>query len=181
MKEKILNLREKGFSYKKICDELKCSKGTVSYHLGENQKEKTNNRTRKRRENTLIKKLESFKYRKKRYVDEMVRKFNKRDKNLTKKDKINKEIEQTFTINDVIQKYGVDTVCYLSGEKINLFEDTYSFDHIIPSSRDGENTIENLGIAHKVVNNMKSDLLVDELLDWCKKILEYNGYIVNKK
>lgn len=180
MKEKILNLREKGFSYKKICEELKCSKGTVSYYLGENQKEKTNNRTRKRRENVLTRKLETYKHRKKRYVDEMIRKFNKRDSDLKKKDKINKEIEQTFTINDVIQKFGVNTVCYLSGEKINLFEDTYSFDHIIPASKGGDNTIENLGITHKVVNNMKGDLFVDELLDWCKKILEHNGYTVLK-
>jgi len=35
-KEKILSLREKGFSYRKIADELKCSKATISYHCQRN-------------------------------------------------------------------------------------------------------------------------------------------------
>jgi predicted transcriptional regulator len=181
MKEKILELREKGYSYKKICDELNCSKGTVSYHLGENQKEKTLNRKRNMRQNVLVRKLETFKHRKKRYVDEMIRKFNKRDGSLSKKDKINKKIETSFTLDDVIEKYGVDTICYLSGEKINLFENNYNFDHIHPSSKGGDNSLENLGIAHNITNKMKGDLLVEELFEWCKKILEHNGYMVTKK
>ena len=36
LKERILSLREKGFSYKKIADELKCSKATISYHCQRN-------------------------------------------------------------------------------------------------------------------------------------------------
>jgi len=32
MKEKILELREKGYSYNQIVEELKCAKSTVSYH-----------------------------------------------------------------------------------------------------------------------------------------------------
>lgn len=44
VKEHILLLREQGLSYNAICAELGCSKGTVAYYCGENQKEKTNNR-----------------------------------------------------------------------------------------------------------------------------------------
>jgi predicted transcriptional regulator len=42
-KENILRLRAEGKSYNQIADELGCSKGTVSYHIGFGQKEKTKN------------------------------------------------------------------------------------------------------------------------------------------
>lgn len=41
MREQIEALRAKGYSYNQIQDELKCSKGTIAYYLGEGQKEKT--------------------------------------------------------------------------------------------------------------------------------------------
>jgi hypothetical protein len=44
LKDKILRLKEKGCSYKVIQEKLKCSKGTISYHLGIGQKDKTNAR-----------------------------------------------------------------------------------------------------------------------------------------
>lgn len=40
-RDNILRLRSEGKSYKEIQDELGCSKGTISYHLGEGQKEKS--------------------------------------------------------------------------------------------------------------------------------------------
>jgi predicted transcriptional regulator len=50
MKENILKLRSMGYTYNQIQKELGCSKGTISYHLGEGQKEKTKQRSQKRRE-----------------------------------------------------------------------------------------------------------------------------------
>ena len=50
VKEKILNLRQEGHSYNSIKREAGVSKSTVSYHCGEGQKEKTINRTMKRKE-----------------------------------------------------------------------------------------------------------------------------------
>ena len=49
MKEKIYELREKGYSYRMIQKELGCSKSTISYHLGAGQKEKTNAKNRRNR------------------------------------------------------------------------------------------------------------------------------------
>ena len=49
-KEKIFELRDKGYTYNQIQDELKCSKGTISYHLGYGQIGKTKQRSEKRRE-----------------------------------------------------------------------------------------------------------------------------------
>ena len=178
MKDEILKLREEGKSYNEIMKILHCSKGTVSYYCGDNQKEKAIKRTQKRRKNILIVKLEHFKYRKNRALKEKVRRFNKTDSSV--KIRVNKLIEPTFTVDDVINKFGMDTICYLSGERINLYEDTYQFDHISPSSKSNDNTFENLGITHTIVNKMKSDLSVDEFLMWCVKILKHNGYTVEK-
>ena len=47
--EKILALRAKGFSYRKIQQKLNCSKSTISYHLGKGQKEKAKKRLEKQR------------------------------------------------------------------------------------------------------------------------------------
>ena len=47
LKERIFILREEGSSYNKIAEELTCSKGTISYHLGVDQKNKTNVRSQK--------------------------------------------------------------------------------------------------------------------------------------
>jgi len=177
MKEQILKLREEGKTYSEIKELLGCSKSTISYYCGHEQKEKTKNRVRKRRLNTLVSKTDRFIHRKKqKNIDESLRKFQKRSKS----SQVNKDIDMTFTWKDVLEKYTENTVCYLSGEKINLYENNYNLDHIIPYSRGGKNTIENLGITHKIANTMKSDLTPDELIEWCKKILEYNGFSVNK-
>mgnify|MGYP000362324040 FL=1 len=56
MKEKILQLRNEGKSYKEIREILKCSKSTISYHCGDGQKEKTKERLKLRRENILLEK-----------------------------------------------------------------------------------------------------------------------------
>jgi predicted transcriptional regulator len=178
MKDEILKLRSEGKTYQEIQKELKCSKSTISYYCGNDQKEKTRNRTRKRRQNKLISKLERYKNRKPRNLRESVRKFNKRNNSL--KRKVDKNINITFTIDDVINKFGIDTICYLSGEKINLYESDYNFDHIQPSSRNGNNSLDNLGITHPIVNYMKGDLTPEELIEWCIKILKHNGYDVNK-
>ena len=56
----------------------------------------------------------------------------------------------------------------------------YQLDHIIPSSRGGDNSFKNLGITHKIVNYMKGNLTPEELIEWCIKILKHNGYNVTK-
>ncbi len=178
MKDEILKLRNEGKTYNQIKAILNCSKSTISYHLGEGQKEKTDLRHKKRRENIIIRKVEGFRNRKIKNNRERVRKFAKRDNN--SKGLVNKNAEQKFDWEDVVNKFGEDTVCYLSGVAINLYDDNYNFDHIIPVTKGGENNFDNLGITHEVVNRMKNDLKCDELFMWCKRILEYNGYEVKK-
>ena len=54
MKEQILKLRNEGKTYSEIKKILGCPKSTISYYCGNEQKEKTKNRIRKRRSNILI-------------------------------------------------------------------------------------------------------------------------------
>lgn len=192
MKEQILKLRAEGKSYSYIKKTLKCSIGTISYHCGVGQKEKTRGRNRKRNKNVLLSKVDGFIYKKyekpivrkkefknKKDVVEGIRKFQKRDNSVKKL--VNKQLKKTFSWEDVVNKFGENTVCYLSGEKINLYVNNYQLDHVIPSSRKGDNSFDNLGILHEIVNQMKGNLTPEELVEWCKKILIYNGYNVNKK
>ena len=61
VKEKILDLRKEKHSYDSIVKELNVSRGTVSYHCGEGQKEKTISRMMKRKEG-ICGKVHSFIY-----------------------------------------------------------------------------------------------------------------------
>lgn len=45
MRDKIIDYRQQGMTYREIREQLGCSKGTISYHLGIGQKEKTRKRS----------------------------------------------------------------------------------------------------------------------------------------
>lgn len=166
MKEKILNLRYEGKTYNEIVEILGCSKSLVSYYCGKDQKQKNLVRQKKSRSNKY-----TCLYRKLIY-------FQKRDdknRNYDKSKPIN------FSFKEFKDKYPINSKCYLSGEEVNLTDSkNWELDHIIPKSKGGNNSLENLGILHKVVNQMKGGLLNEEFIEWCKKILEYQGYIVKK-
>lgn len=89
--------------------------------------------------------------------------------------------ENNFTLKDVLDKFGETPQCYLTGEPINIYDtSSYHFDHIIPTSKGGENTLENLGICTSAANKMKGDLTPNQLLNLCRQMLEHHGYSVNK-
>jgi 5-methylcytosine-specific restriction endonuclease McrA len=179
---KILELKKDGYSYNKIMKELNCSKSTISYYLGNNQKEKAlkrNKKTSSKPEFVLQKKLYVFRYRDNlgKRVLSKVRDFQRRDSS-----KLSSMQEINFSFDDFLLKIGDEPKCYLSGEPINLYETkSYSIDHITPASKGGENTIENAGLISSSINKMKSDITVEEFLEKCIQVLEYNGYIVSKK
>ena len=90
-------------------------------------------------------------------------------------------INTFFTIDDVISKFGLNPRCYITGRLIDINKPkTYNFDHKIPTSRGGNNNIDNLGICTILANQAKFNMTPDELFNFCREVLEYQGYGVTK-
>lgn len=172
MEEQILELRSQGKTYKQIIEIVGCSKSTVSYYCNTKGKESVRNRTKKLREsNKLLKKVDFFK-------SSFKERLHYKRNMFLKEECIPKG---SFSYKDILKKFGEETTCYLTGEKINLLSsEDYNLDHIIPRSRGGSNELDNLGITLGIVNQMKHALLVPELLYWCEKILIHHGYNITK-
>lgn len=173
MKEQILKLRAQGKTYDEIKDILGCSKGTISYHCGAGQKEKTNERkVKSRKNNPIAKKLEVFKSAGNRNKS---RDFQR----LREGGKLIKDREYFFKEMDVIKKISKNPICYLTGRPVDLYKpSTYHFDHIVPAAKGGSNKLNNLGLSCKEANMAKSDLLLEDFIELCKDVITHNGYEV---
>lgn len=179
VKQQILELRSEGKTYNQIKDILGCSKGTISYHCGDGQKEKYKE-TRKRNSGTHIvsNKIDSFYKKQLKFADKTL--FFQRGFGDNSKRRNGKYVK-TFNCKDVIEKFGKKTQCYLTGRTIDLYEpNTYHFDHKVPCSKGGDSTIDNLGITCKEANMAKSNMLLEDFFNLCKEVLEHNGYKVDK-
>lgn len=193
--EQIIKLKQAGVGYNEIARKLKCSRSLLSYHLGKGQKQKSYQRTIKRRSSLhpYGDKIETFiyaQYRKKTKIKpssawevlvtqkilgysmllEDRRRRNKKEKVKTK---------MVFSIQDVIDKFGENPRCYLTGEVIDIRKPrTYQFDHIVPVSRGGDNSLNNLGICTSEANQAKRNMTDVEFIDFCEKVVRFNK---NKK
>jgi len=183
LKNKIIELNSKGFSYNQIQKKLNCSKGTISYHCGFGQKEKSRIRVKKYRsqnKNILKNKVDSFNYRK-----------NKKGNDLQYKDKKTKEIlksrimrfskmkngkyKKLFNEEQLLNKIGKEPKCYLTGRPIDLENSkSYNLDHIIPRTRGGDNSLENCGLACREANQAKHNLLLEDFIKLCQEVVINN-------
>jgi 5-methylcytosine-specific restriction endonuclease McrA len=185
MKEKILKLRQEGKTYDQIRDILGCSKGTIAYHCGKGQKDKTRRRIKKSRSSAhpLKRKIENFKAR--RALKTKTEKFQCRV-SLGDSRKISgssrcsmKDVEINFRGDDVIKKFGSNPKCALSGREISWEKSSsYVLDHIIPVQRGGDNSLDNLQLLNPQINMAKSNLTDEEFISLCKEVLEHQGYKV---
>jgi predicted transcriptional regulator len=188
MKDKMLKLRSENLTYQQIADILGCVKSTVAYYLSDGVKEKSATRMRKRRKShPYIKKAETFcaKNRdgvsKNQYYTKWQQLLTLKIQSFCRTHGKGKYMSQEFNYQDVVNKFGEKPKCYLTGEQLDIQKPrTYHFDHKIPRSRGGNNTIENLGIATKIANQAKQDLTLEEFVSLCESVLTNFGYKIEK-
>jgi 5-methylcytosine-specific restriction endonuclease McrA len=182
MKEQILKLRSEGKSYREIAAILNCTKSLVCYYCNSSQKQKSLDRTRKRRKgHPYLHKLDNFLFRKSNLSKIRPQTCSDRRILTQKLYFFNGEnIMNKITVDKLIERFSEYPKCYLTGKNININKPrTYHFDHKVPTSRGGTNTIENLGICTKEANQAKSDMTHDEFVEFCKSVLIHHGYIVS--
>jgi orotate phosphoribosyltransferase-like protein len=185
---KIVELRKLGLSQKKIAEELKCSKSTVSYYCSP----KTKNTIKERENNYKLenRKLFSFKNQVSLFRNRVPGKGKILTKNMHRKitaavsffkNRNEMKVIKNYTYKDAIEHLGGEqTRCYLTGQAIDINKDDYCLDHIVPVSKGGNNELENMGITTPIANASKTDLTLEEYLLLCKQVLENFGYIVEK-
>lgn len=176
---KILELRNNGLSYNEIVKKLNCSKGTISYYCGNNQKQKNLNRQIKnRKSNPLNVKLATFNSRSYNKIQRDIQDLRSIDKKLYKK-----IVKFTcsrkagnilmFSLAELKEKIGTNPKCYLTGRDINLLDSkSYNLDHIIPVSKGGDNSLENCGLTCKQANMAKTDMTINEFYKLCEDVIK---------
>ena len=187
--EDIIKLKSTGLSNRKIANILGCSISTVLYNTNDERKRKTNQRNNANRlkTNPLLIKLRKFLQRVKEI--KKIRKPSEKDTKILKnkiltfhRNRKTKEYTKiNFTLDDLIAKFGKNPKCYLTGKEIDIYQPrTYQFDHIIPTSKGGDNSIDNLGICTKEANMSKTDHTLEEFIELCKEVLINQGYNITK-
>lgn len=180
LSENIHRLSKEGKNYREIKEELGCSKGTISYHLGVGQKEKAH--------------IKGLIFRNTRPVDKKIYQFCGKSKiyrDVTSKIKMSyiarldikilsfcrnvnsKMTKKLFSTSDLLKKIGNNPKCYLTGRSIDLNKpQTYELDHIIPMSKGGSSLLENCNIACKDANRAKSNMFYDDFIKMCEDIVQ---------
>lgn len=185
LKEKILELRRQNIPYRKIAKILQCNDHTVYYHCCPSIY---------KRERRVLSQRHPFYVKMINYKSRKYRRGSKKKQDLEFKKAFARKLKcfiaikneglmkAEFTLDDIINKFGDTPKCYITGDEIDVTKPrSYHFDHIMPSSKGGDNSLSNLGICTRQANLAKSDMTLDELEFFCKKVLEHHGYSVEKK
>ena len=164
LKEKIDQLLALGHTHAEIRKQL--SLNTLKYYKILNRKYKLEPPKRKKEPHTNIKaKPRSFQKHEEYYeLKKRVKDFQERSKKI-----------KSFTYKDVMNKFGENPVCYLTGLKIDYNNPkTFSLDHYIPVSKGGDSSINNLKLCHPMANKMKLNHSHEEFINFCCLIADYH-------
>jgi 5-methylcytosine-specific restriction endonuclease McrA len=78
---------------------------------------------------------------------------------------------------DVVKAH--DFICHVCGEKVSLqlgSPETLSLDHVIPMSRGGSNSKENVAPAHRRCNQNRTNMTLEEFDLWLKRVARFRGH-----
>lgn len=173
LKKQVLALKEKGLSVNKIAKELNTYSSKIYYVLNPEAKKKhllaktiwqNNNRekklihSKKNRENYLANTL---------FKEKITNAFGGR-----KKGRYNSK--NIPSVEDFIKKFGRKETykCYLTGEIIPA--KNISLDHIDATKKTTDFTFDNIEITSWKINAMKGTLTVQEFIELCNKVSNYN-------
>lgn len=81
-----------------------------------------------------------------------------------------------FNVKEVIQRFGENPICYISGAKVSW--ETCALDH---KDNDGSNELDNMGVATGFLNWIKGVMPLNYMFSLFKRVLEYNGFTVIKE
>lgn len=68
--------------------------------------------------------------------------------------------------------------CHICGKKVSLEISSplrISLDHIEPMSRGGDNVKDNVAPAHRVCNQSRNNMTLEEFDDWLTAVVKYRG------
>lgn len=186
LNKQIIALRQKSLTFNQIAQQLKCSKSTVSYALRKKTRElsKEKNAEYPIHEKKIQNKIYSFKNPKTRITPLPIWYLNPTPKQVAKSISTKSSTFQrkmTFNYKDVYVKYGDHFPCSLTGRPLKFNEpNTYEYDHILPTSRGGDNTLSNLQLLCPEANHAKGMMTDDEFKDLCKEVIIHAGYKIYK-
>lgn len=99
--------------------------------------------------------------------------FIKNVKLKTKNFQSKSKITKPYTYLDVVKLLKDSPRCYITKEKINLYDTkSWSLDHFIPASKGGSSDISNMKLCKTRYNYMKWVMTFDEFIEACKKVAE---------
>ena len=178
-RDNILRLHSEGKSYSEIVAQLGCSKGTIAYHCGKDQKKKHRLRLQQHRkvQHPFYRKIDNFTRIRRTTIPTAPQSSAYKllyAKVLFFAGKGATMLDIRFTVQDVINQFGENPTCYLTGQQIDIWQpSTYEFDHMIPKSRGGTNDISNLGICTKQANQAKRNMTPDEFVNLCNLVVTH--------
>ena len=186
LNKQIIALRKKGLVFNQIAKQLKCSKSTVSYALRKKTRQKSSEKSAEYPKylKKLNSKIYSFTNPKISTQTKAAWYINKSPRQNTKaiSDKANRfQRKMTFNYKDVHTKYGDHFPCALTGRPLEFNEpQTYEYDHILPTARGGDNSIDNLQLLCPEANQAKGMMTDDEFKDLCREVIIHAGYKIYK-
>jgi 5-methylcytosine-specific restriction endonuclease McrA len=178
LKEQIIELRDQGLTYDQIKAQLQCSKSTICYHLTDQEKVNTRLRSKSfKATNPLAVKLSNFITTSRKGINNKVTKF-KQDQEVRQGNKAHKDLTNNLNYKEVYEILSQNSQCYLTGLEIDLSKPaTYQLDHILPISRGGTSTLDNMGLTSKDANQAKRGMTNDEFFELCASVIAHNDLL----